>query len=137
MTPDVTTAVKLTKLTHGCVRLEKDGRMLVLDPGGFSERDAANGADAILVTHEHPDHFDAGRLRTAMDADPATEIWTLRSVAEKISAARTQRNAGTQTRGANREGSKPRRYRLPEGYQGPFRVFARGRTFALAHRNNP
>jgi L-ascorbate metabolism protein UlaG (beta-lactamase superfamily) len=87
VTPDVTTAVKLTKLTHACVRLEKDGRMLVLDPGGFSERDAATGADAILVTHEHPDHFDEGRLRAAMDADPATEIWTLRSVAEKISAA--------------------------------------------------
>lgn len=39
------------------------------------------------MTHEHPDHFDEGRLRTALEGNPAAEIWTLRSVAEKISAA--------------------------------------------------
>ncbi|MEV5201415.1 MBL fold metallo-hydrolase [Streptomyces sp. NPDC053720] len=77
----------LTKKTHSCVRLERDGRTLVIDPGGFSEQDAAVGADAILVTHEHPDHFDEGRLRAALDADPAAEIWTLRSVADRLAAA--------------------------------------------------
>ncbi|MFJ9020629.1 MBL fold metallo-hydrolase [Streptomyces sp. NPDC102259] len=79
--------MKLTKKSHACVRLEKDGRTLVLDPGGFSEADAAVGADAILITHEHPDHFDEKRLRAALEADPAVGIWTLRSVAEKLSAA--------------------------------------------------
>ncbi|MEU3843703.1 MBL fold metallo-hydrolase [Streptomyces sp. NPDC028635] len=79
--------MKLTKMSHACVRLEKEGRTLVLDPGGFSEQDAALGADAVLVTHEHPDHFDEGRLRAALEHNPAAEIWTLRSVAEKISAA--------------------------------------------------
>ncbi|GAA2647501.1 MBL fold metallo-hydrolase [Streptomyces lunalinharesii] len=79
--------MELTKKTHACVRIEKDGRTLVIDPGVFSEEDAAVGADAILVTHEHPDHFHEGRLRRAMEADPATEIWTLASVAEQISAA--------------------------------------------------
>jgi L-ascorbate metabolism protein UlaG (beta-lactamase superfamily) len=81
------TLMKLTKKSHACVRLEKDGRTLVLDPGGFTEEDAALGADAILVTHEHPDHFHEGRLRAAMEANPAAGIWTLRSVAEKIAAA--------------------------------------------------
>ncbi|MFD5636113.1 MBL fold metallo-hydrolase [Streptomyces sp. NPDC127077] len=79
--------MKLTKKSHACVRLEKDGRTLVIDPGGFSEEDAAAGADVLLVTHEHPDHFDEQRLRAAMEANPAAEIWTLRSVAEKVSAA--------------------------------------------------
>ncbi|GLP66997.1 MULTISPECIES: MBL fold metallo-hydrolase [unclassified Streptomyces] len=79
--------MKLTKMSHACVRLEKDGRTLVLDPGAFSEEDAALGADAILVTHEHPDHFSEERLRAALDANPAAEIWTLKSVAEKIGAA--------------------------------------------------
>ncbi|MEV7435046.1 MBL fold metallo-hydrolase [Streptomyces griseoviridis] len=79
--------MKLTKMSHACVRLEKDGRTLVVDPGGFSETDAALGADAILVTHEHPDHFDESRLRTALDADPAVEIWTLKSVADQLTAA--------------------------------------------------
>ncbi|PNG21987.1 MBL fold metallo-hydrolase [Streptomyces cahuitamycinicus] len=79
--------MKLTKKSHACVRLEKDGRTLVLDPGAFTEEDAALGADAILVTHEHPDHFDESRLRAAMESNPAAEIWTLRAVAEKISSA--------------------------------------------------
>ncbi|MFJ8591156.1 MBL fold metallo-hydrolase [Streptomyces sp. NPDC093598] len=79
--------MKLTKKSHACVRLEKDGRTLVLDPGAFSEEDAALGADAILVTHEHPDHFDEFRLRAAMENNPAAEIWTLKAVAEKISSA--------------------------------------------------
>ncbi|MFH9980966.1 MBL fold metallo-hydrolase [Streptomyces sp. NPDC017179] len=79
--------MRLTKMSHACVRLEKDGRTLVIDPGGFSERDAASGADAILVTHEHADHFDEGRLRTALESRPGAEIWTLKSVAEQIAAA--------------------------------------------------
>ncbi|GAA2977398.1 MULTISPECIES: MBL fold metallo-hydrolase [Streptomyces] len=77
----------LTKKIHSCVRVERDGQALVIDPGGFSEDDAAVGADAILVTHEHPDHFDEARLRAGLEADPAAEIWTLRSVAEQLSAA--------------------------------------------------
>jgi L-ascorbate metabolism protein UlaG (beta-lactamase superfamily) len=79
--------VKLIKKSHACIRLEKDGRTLVVDPGGISERDAAVGADAVLVTHEHFDHFDEARLRVAMEDNPAAEIWTLTSVADQISAA--------------------------------------------------
>ncbi|WP_328667021.1 MBL fold metallo-hydrolase [Streptomyces sp. NBC_00322] len=79
--------MRLTKKTHACIRLEKDGQTLVIDPGTFSEQDAAIGADVILVTHEHLDHFNEDRLRAAMEANPGAGIWTLRSVAEKISAA--------------------------------------------------
>ncbi|NEA15817.1 MBL fold metallo-hydrolase [Streptomyces halstedii] len=79
--------VTLIKKAHSCVRLERDGRTLVIDPGGFSEDDAAVGADAILVTHEHPDHFDEGRLRAGLESNPAAQVWTLRSVAERLSAA--------------------------------------------------
>ncbi|CAM5664756.1 MULTISPECIES: MBL fold metallo-hydrolase [Streptomyces] len=79
--------MKLTKKSHACVRLEKEGQTLVIDPGGFSEEDAALGADAILVTHEHPDHFDEFRLRAAMENNPAAHIWTLKSVADQVEAA--------------------------------------------------
>ncbi|MDX3380789.1 MBL fold metallo-hydrolase [Streptomyces sp. V2] len=79
--------MQLTKKSHACVRLEKDGRTLVLDPGVFSEADAAVGADAVLVTHEHPDHFSEAHLRAALEANPEAEIWTLRAVAEQLAAA--------------------------------------------------
>ncbi|MEV7289223.1 MBL fold metallo-hydrolase [Streptomyces sp. NPDC093252] len=79
--------MRLIKKSHACVRLEKDGLTLVIDPGGFSEPDAAVGAHALLVTHEHPDHFHEGRLRAALEADPAVALWTLGSVAGQLSAA--------------------------------------------------
>ncbi|MFF9405065.1 MBL fold metallo-hydrolase [Streptomyces anandii] len=79
--------MKLTKKTHACVRLEKDGRTLVVDPGMFTEEDAVAGAEAVLVTHEHPDHFDEARLRAALEADPELAVWTLRSVADRLAAA--------------------------------------------------
>lgn len=79
--------MNLTKRLHSCVQLEKDGRTLVIDPGAFSEADAGLGADVLLVTHEHPDHFEEGRIRAALDANPAAELWTARSVAQKLSAA--------------------------------------------------
>jgi L-ascorbate metabolism protein UlaG (beta-lactamase superfamily) len=69
-------AIHVTKHGHSCIRLERDGQTLVIDPGGFSEEDAAVGADAILITHEHPDHTEDGRLRLAVEANPNVEIWT-------------------------------------------------------------
>jgi L-ascorbate metabolism protein UlaG (beta-lactamase superfamily) len=79
----------LTKLGHSCVRLRKDeqGPTLVIDPGVFTEADAALGADAILITHEHTDHYAEQSVRAAMDANPAAHVWTLKSVAEQLSSA--------------------------------------------------
>ena len=54
--------VRITKYTHSCVRLEHAGGTLVIDPGSWSEPEALDGADAVLVTHEHGDHADPRRL---------------------------------------------------------------------------
>lgn len=57
------TGVQITKFTHACIRLERDGRVLVIDPGAWSEAFALRGADAVLVTHEHGDHVDVLRMK--------------------------------------------------------------------------
>jgi len=47
-------AMRITKLGHSCVRLEKDGAVLVIDPGVWTDADAAlAGAAAVMVTHGH------------------------------------------------------------------------------------
>jgi L-ascorbate metabolism protein UlaG (beta-lactamase superfamily) len=67
---------ELTKFRHSCVRLDDGDRTLVIDPGVFSELDAAlDGANGVLVTHEHPDHLHVERLRAAAEADPRLRIW--------------------------------------------------------------
>jgi L-ascorbate metabolism protein UlaG (beta-lactamase superfamily) len=76
--------MRLTKLEHACVRLEKDGAVLVIDPAAWSLPRALDGASAILVTHEHFDHMDAAGLRAALDGDPALELWTNSGVATQF-----------------------------------------------------
>jgi L-ascorbate metabolism protein UlaG (beta-lactamase superfamily) len=77
-------AMELTKFGHACVRLEKDGCRLVIDPGGLSDPRALDGADAVLVTHEHFDHFSEEALRRAAAASPGLRIWTNSSVAGRL-----------------------------------------------------
>jgi L-ascorbate metabolism protein UlaG (beta-lactamase superfamily) len=55
--------VRITKFGHACVRIEHEGTTLVLDPGMFTQPEAVEGATAVLVTHLHPDHYDADLLR--------------------------------------------------------------------------
>lgn len=75
----------LTKWTHSCVTLEKDGGKLVLDPGAFSEASAALAdATAVLVTHEHPDHLDVDAVRTALAADDELQLCAPAAVAEQF-----------------------------------------------------
>ncbi|RHW26596.1 MBL fold metallo-hydrolase [Nocardioides immobilis] len=71
--------MRLTKCGHSCVRVEHGGTTLVLDPGVFTEADAVDGADAVLITHEHPDHFHPDHLRRT-DA----RIFTIAAVAAQI-----------------------------------------------------
>lgn len=56
----------VTRHGHACVRIERDGRALVVDPGVWSDHAALDGAEAVLVTHEHPDHVDVGVVAEAV-----------------------------------------------------------------------
>lgn len=62
--------MQLTKYAHSCVRVEHDGGVLVVDPGVFSDPAALDGADAVLVTHEHPDHLDVAAVTRALERRP-------------------------------------------------------------------
>jgi L-ascorbate metabolism protein UlaG (beta-lactamase superfamily) len=78
--------MRFTKLGHSCVRLEKDGAALVIDPGAFSDAPAAlTGATAALVTHEHVDHLDAAAVKAALTTNPDLTLWTTPSVTTQFS----------------------------------------------------
>ena len=54
--------IRITKLTHACVRVSIGGVVLLIDPSTWSEPEEFVGADACLITHEHADHVDPDRL---------------------------------------------------------------------------
>lgn len=78
--------MRMTKYTHACVRLERDGAVLVIDPGVFTEPEALDGADAVLITHEHPDHLDVEKLLAARAGGRGFTVHTHPSMAPKLSA---------------------------------------------------
>lgn len=75
--------MRITKFGHACVRVAHDdnGRSssLAVDPGMFTDPAAVDGVDAVLITHEHPDHLHPENLR-ATDAP----VHTIRAVADRI-----------------------------------------------------
>ncbi|MCC3267898.1 MBL fold metallo-hydrolase [Arthrobacter gengyunqii] len=90
--------MKMTKYTHSCVRLERDGNVLVLDPGSFSEvEEALDGASAVLITHEHADHLDRDRVLAVMQANTGLALYAPASLAAELRSALT---AGSTDSGA-------------------------------------
>ncbi|MCD4524099.1 MBL fold metallo-hydrolase [Nocardioides sp. cx-173] len=71
--------MRITKFGHACVRIEHEGAVVVLDPGVFTDAEAVDGASAILITHEHPDHYFPDHLR-AGDAP----VFTIEAVAARL-----------------------------------------------------
>lgn len=71
--------MRITKFGHACVRIEEQGRVLVLDPGVFTDAEALDGADAVLITHEHADHVHPDHLRGS-----EAPIWTIAAVERRL-----------------------------------------------------
>jgi L-ascorbate metabolism protein UlaG (beta-lactamase superfamily) len=78
--------VLIFKYSHACVRVESDGAVLVIDPGAFTERVALDGADAVLITHEHFDHLDIDALADELGRRPSVRVFTHPDVAAKLDA---------------------------------------------------
>jgi L-ascorbate metabolism protein UlaG (beta-lactamase superfamily) len=74
--------MRIIKHGHSCVTIETGGQRLVLDPGAFTDPGAAADASAVLITHEHADHWTAEQL-AATDAP----VFTIAAVAAKIAEA--------------------------------------------------
>jgi L-ascorbate metabolism protein UlaG (beta-lactamase superfamily) len=64
-------SMKVTKYPQSCLLLEKAAKRIVIDPGNFFaakyEVDELGEIAAVLYTHQHPDHYDAGLAKVFKD----------------------------------------------------------------------
>ena len=67
--------MKLTKYEHSCLVIAKGDATLVIDPGSFTTplTDIENVV-AIVITHEHADHWTPEQLTRLLDRNPGARI---------------------------------------------------------------
>jgi len=66
--------MRVTHLGHACLLVETETARLLIDPGTMSAFTDVRELDAVLVTHQHPDHVDAPRLAALLAANPSAVL---------------------------------------------------------------
>jgi L-ascorbate metabolism protein UlaG (beta-lactamase superfamily) len=83
--------MKLTKYGHACFTVEQAGQVLVVDPGEWSgDFVASNNIAAIVVTHEHADHFDPDTLAAIFDKNPNSILISLPAIVDSMPDHKSQ-----------------------------------------------
>lgn len=68
--------MRITHLGHACLLVEIADRRILIDPGAFAgDFLGVRDLDAILITHQHPDHLDRVRLPELVRANGEVPIW--------------------------------------------------------------
>lgn len=103
----------LQKFSHACVRIQSQGRSLAIDPGNLgSTAEALAGVEAVLVTHEHPDHLDLEPVLAALEANAELSLFAPEPVAHRVLEAAAAANV--------------------QGIEGRIHAVAPGETFSVA-----
>lgn len=74
--------MRLTKFEHAALLLEESGKKLYIDPGSFTSplTDTANTV-AVVITHEHADHWTPEQLKRVVDMNSEVPIFAPEGVA--------------------------------------------------------
>lgn len=74
--------MRITKQEHACLILESAGKTLVIDPGVFTTAlIGLNDVVAVVMTHEHGDHWTADQLNHILDRNPGVKFYGPEGVA--------------------------------------------------------
>jgi L-ascorbate metabolism protein UlaG (beta-lactamase superfamily) len=77
--------VKVTKYEHATLVASIDDALLVIDPGVFLTPPDFAGTVAVVITHEHADHWSAQNLSAILEKAPDAQIYGPQGVADAAS----------------------------------------------------
>lgn len=67
--------MKVTKHEHACLVVEKGDSALIIDPGSYTmPMGDVDGVVAIVITHEHADHWTPEQLERIIERNPDARI---------------------------------------------------------------
>ena len=73
--------MKITKLEHSGILIEKDGKLLVFDPAEFTKKiPKLDNVAAVVITHKHSDHFQPEVLAKIVGDNSGAKILTTSEV---------------------------------------------------------
>lgn len=83
--------MQLTHLGHSAVLVETSGLRLLIDPGNMSDawHDLVD-LDAVLVTHQHPDHIDPAHVPALLAANPQARVLVEPGVIDAVPLERAE-----------------------------------------------
>jgi L-ascorbate metabolism protein UlaG (beta-lactamase superfamily) len=80
--------MRVTKLEHAALVVEHSGNRLFIDPGKFTTPiTEASGALAVVVTHQHDDHWTPEQLGRIRDRNPDVRVFGPAGMAEAAAEA--------------------------------------------------
>jgi L-ascorbate metabolism protein UlaG (beta-lactamase superfamily) len=77
--------VKVTKYEHATLVASIDDALLVIDPGMFLTPPDFTGTVAVVITHEHGDHWSEQNLSAILEKAPDAKIYGPQGVADAAS----------------------------------------------------
>jgi L-ascorbate metabolism protein UlaG (beta-lactamase superfamily) len=82
----------ITHLGHSTCLVETSRYRLLLDPGNFSTAwHGLTDLDAIVVTHQHPDHIDPDHIEALLAANPSAKVLVEPTVPDQVNLPRATR----------------------------------------------
>lgn len=68
--------MRITKHEHACLEIELENKTLIIDPGAYTlPLENLSHLVAIVITHEHPDHWTPAHLERLLKMFPGTPIY--------------------------------------------------------------
>jgi L-ascorbate metabolism protein UlaG (beta-lactamase superfamily) len=79
--------MRITHCGHSAVLAETDGARILIDPGNLSDRwRGMTGLDAVLITHQHPDHLDPDAVPRLLAGNGAATVLIEPSIVDLVEA---------------------------------------------------